>query len=260
MQEKKARVNDLKSELLHRLRDVFEKVDGARQLIEAHRSAKTYSEQIRNNIFPSISVLFDIKRSVADAKDTLEIEDVDKFRVGIHFMAAYLQALANEYKKKYPDISNMQFVHEKIKAEARDRFVTKALQGKENLTNDELSINSIPQPPTWVWDTIKELPYMGTFINDTYDSAYRKMFVDFYDECKRLLKGIVMKEEKEKKRLAWYDPKYIDTIHKIDDGSVNASLIDILIKELDKKIAESKEKNNVKTASVQQLVEIYESD
>lgn len=108
--EKKLRKKEFSLEMLNHLRKAFDAVDGARLLIEAHKSAKTYGEKMRENIIPVIVSLYDIKRSLVDSVDM--IEDADKLkslRINIHYMIAYLQALADEYKETYPDISNWQY-------------------------------------------------------------------------------------------------------------------------------------------------------
>ena len=191
---KRDKIAAFKSMNVQALRKVFDQVDSARLLIEAHQSAKTYGEKMQQNIYPSIVTLFDIKRGLVDSKDMLEPNNLLQLRVNIHYMIAYLQALANEYKKHYSTISHKQFLHEELKETQGVIFVSELIKefpddyfSSKRLMSAEV-VKKIQQPPKWVWEAIQELTHMGLFIKDKYDSPYRKMFVDFYEHSKKILK------------------------------------------------------------------------
>ncbi|WP_273566084.1 hypothetical protein [Maribacter halichondriae] len=242
--KKREKIKKFKAELLYRLQKIYDSVDGARLLIEAHKSAKTYSERIRLNIIPSITALFDIKRNLVGSEDMMKgkEEKLKQLRLYIHYLIAYLQVLADEYKTDYPAISNRQFLHERLKERAGEDFVKKMVETHpESYFSSEVLLSEkthqlIQQPPKWVWKAIQDLPHMGQFITDDYDSPYRKMFVDFYEACKKLLK------DKEIIKLPeWYDVEHMNSMDDIDKriekGLIKQddSLVDTLVGYLNKK-------------------------
>lgn len=236
-QEEKSK--EFKVGILNQLRKVFDNVDGARLLIEAHKSAKTYSEKMQENIIPSIVTLFDIKRSLVDSGKIMEEEELLQLRLNIHYIIAYLQVLANEYKTDYPSISNKQFLHEKLKEKAREIFVEKLVNNhpKDFYSSEVLSSSevkeTIKEPPRWVWDSILGLKYMGLFIEDDYNGPYRKMFVDFYERSKKTLK-----DQPDAKIPDWYREEHLEKMKEIDklikEGELRQgdSLVAILVEYL----------------------------
>jgi hypothetical protein len=242
-QEEKSK--EFKAGILNQLRKVFDNVDGARLLIEAHKSAKTYSEEMQQSIIPSVVTLLDIKRSLVDSDTLMEEGKLLQLRLDIHYMMAYLKALANEYKDKYPSISYKQFLHEKLKERAREIFVEELVRdhlkdfySSEVLSSDEIT-QKIKNPPTWVWDSILHLQQMGFFIQDEIKLPYRKMFIEFYEHAKKILKDIDSTKHPE-----WYQEAHLKEMLKIDkareDGNLTEddSLVNTLIKYLEDKTEE----------------------
>jgi hypothetical protein len=205
---------EFKLTVLNQLRKVFDDVDSARLIMEAHKSAKTYSEKMQQNIIPSIVTLYDVKRSLVDSVGIFEEDKLQQLRVNIHYMIAYLQALANEYKKGYLEISNKQFQHEKLKEESRKRFIDYLIEKypEKYYTDAILTKETVPEAPTWVWRSILELEHMNLFIEDTYDSPYRKMFVDFYEHCKKILKDQEVEKVPDWLREGGEDKKDLESI------------------------------------------------
>lgn len=236
------KTREFKLNLLNQLRKVFDNVDSARLVMEAHKSAKTYSEKMQLNIIPSIVTLFDIKRSLVDSKEMLDKEKLLQLRINIHYMIAYLQALANEYRDMCPAISNQQFLHEKLKEKAAEKFIVNIIHQYPNdfysdkaLSSQEI-LDKIIQPPQWIWDSILGLKNMGLFIKYEFTSPYRKMFVEFYENCKKILK-----EQDYSKMPAWYRKEYCETMIEIDErarkGVLNQgdNLVNELVKYLESK-------------------------
>ena len=239
------RSKEFKVGILNQLRKVFDNVDGARLLIEAHKSAKTYSEEMQQNIIPSVVTLLDIKRSLLDSGTMMKECKLLQLRVDIHYMMAYLKALANEYKDEYPSISNKQFHHEKLKEKARETFVEELVRdypedfySSEVLSSDEIA-QKIKNPPTWVWNSILKLRQMGFFIQDEIKLPYRKMFIEFYEHAKKILKNIDNTELPK-----WYDEAHlkemqrIDRLRKAGELTDDDSLVNTLIKYLEDKTEE----------------------
>ena len=241
-------VKEFKDGLLNDLRSIFDKVDVARLLINAHKSAKTYGQMIRENILPSIVGLYDIKRSLRDAPDLIASDRILQIRVFLHFMIAYLQALVNEYEANYPELSRRQLFEEEIKKQTKEKFVRMEMEKvqdffQENPFSDH---KVLPELPRLSWSRMEELVITRDFIDDSFESGYRKMFVNFYEYSKRLLKGQEVKHFSD----CWYDEKYQEDLvaldRKVQQGetiteadSVVAKLIGLLETNLSKKRVET---------------------
>ena len=234
-EDKKAAQNEFRNELLNRLRKIFDAIDSARLLIEAHKSAKTYGDKMRDSVIPSIVALYDIKRSLADSVDMMEIEKIKHLRLSLHYMIAYLQALANEFKNEYLEISNSQSYEEEWKKQTKEKLIRSLLSDDKKEISRDVFSSAIKsgKTPVKAWQQIEQLPLMGRFIEDTYDSLYRKLFIDFYEYAKRILKDQETKRLPEK-----FNAAYLITLDEIDlkkstgEITVNDSLVNRIIKDL----------------------------
>jgi hypothetical protein len=226
LQQKK--VMEFRGELLNRLRSVFDKVDSSRLLIEAHKSARTYGEQIRANIIPSISSLYDIKRSLVDAKKMADKNSLAYLRISLHYMIAYLKVLSEEYKHDYLEISNLQYFQEAAKEKQKEQF-------KQQFERDkEASFSSLPKPPDVAWQRIIASKYISDFLSDKFDAQYYKCFIDPYEYCKKILKGTSPADQTP----SWLNIEYLKTLDDIDNkrtaGAIRESdnLVSKIMKEV----------------------------
>jgi hypothetical protein len=192
-------VKQLKEDNLQRLRKVFDQVDSSRLLIEAHKSAKTYGEQIRQAIIPSVVTLYDIKRSLVDAGDKLDKEALLDLRVHIHYMIAYLKALTEEFKSTYLDHSRKQAMQESMKEKIRQKFLVEFdifLAAGLNQKNQAHRLsefinqkqNSQLLLPNFAWEHIIKLHFLHDFLSDNRESQYTLLFIYHYEESKKILK------------------------------------------------------------------------
>lgn len=249
------KTKDFKSSMINQLRNVFDQVDGSRLLIEAHKSARTYSERIQQDIIPSIVTLFDMKRSLFDSDYSLGEKYHDELRLSLHYMIAYLKALANEYRDKYPAISNKQYQFEKLKNKASENFITLLTERYPDnfysdtvLLSDEM-LEMMPQSPLWVWNEIKSLPHMGAFIGDDSTGPYHKMFVEFYEHSKKILKGIKPKQDGYP---LWYEERDMQRMKEITwnirHGITGDSLVNEMVNTIPERI--KKHKSEIPSAPV----------
>lgn len=220
-----------KKDILDRVRQVFDKVDTSRLLINAHRSAKTYSEQMRSNIIPSIPVLFDIKRTLVGSGGILRLSEneITLLRIDIHYMVAYLTVLSKEYEENYLYISRLQYFQEAAKEEIKKRF--------QNSYNDK-SLENLPALPDITWKKITALKHMEDFLSDSYDRKYNTAFTDRFDSIKKILRGLYTKEEVADKLTK--EHLYVDQLR---------------IQDQEKKKEDGKEKKEETTASDQNSTE-----
>ena len=200
--DKEDSIKKFKQDILSQLRNIYDEVELSRLLIESHKSAKTYGERIRQSIIPSKIALYDIKRTLADTTEGIPQKKLEKMRLSVHFMIAYLQSLAQEYKNKYHEISNLQAYQEGVKKRSIQIFSELLLsnKGKEideikklrNVIEDvknSVKATNIPKRLSIVWRTFEELQYLKDFINADVSSNYYKFFIDQYEYCKRIIRS-----------------------------------------------------------------------
>jgi hypothetical protein len=96
--------------LLADLRLVHDRAESARLLIAAHRSAKTYGEQMRDLIGCQV-VLLKVKRILDVRRDS---DRQDQFTEPIAHMVGYLRALQEEYRDHYKTVSDCQRYDEQV--------------------------------------------------------------------------------------------------------------------------------------------------
>lgn len=225
--ERNEKRREFTHELLVRLRDINDQVELSRILIESHKSAKTYGEQIRENIIPSNIVLLDLRRSLDDADLLISAEKIPYLRISIHYMMAYLRVLILEYQERYLPLSNKQTYQEGIKDRLKIAFAERVFKLYE-AENDYETFNQIllgeefPEPISVVWHDIEELPALRDFLSEGIHSNFYRLFRQHYEFCKKLLR--------DKKRvglltLPWtFDAKYIAYLEEIDEKRVNSKL------------------------------------
>ena len=207
---------EFKVQLLNQVRRVFDAVGGARLLIEAHESAKTYGEQMREKIISSIPALYDVKRSLLDSRNVFGDEQLKRLRLSLHYMIAYLKALSEEYAENYLQISNIQYFQEALREKAKESFQN--LLGndfdsfKEKLkSNDFFEKTGIPDPPEFAWNKILMLNNLKDFLTNDHHSKYNKYFIGNYEYSKKILKGILPGKKEP------FNPDYLIKLEEIDD-------------------------------------------
>jgi small basic protein len=99
---------DFIANVLSDLKAVYDRVDRARTLIKARRSAKTYGEEMLNLIEARVTL-----KNVDRALRTDERkEKIVKVLGEVEFMDSYLRGLLNEYEEHYKDVSLSQSIFE----------------------------------------------------------------------------------------------------------------------------------------------------
>jgi hypothetical protein len=109
---------ELRRAVIAQLRNVHDQVKAAALLIKAHRSARTYGEQMRRLIEVRVHLL-DARRTVVAEPRSFEGEDKVLISL-IDAAAGYLANLTTEYEGQYLRVSKVQlFSHEWDVAQAR---------------------------------------------------------------------------------------------------------------------------------------------
>ncbi|MEO0337788.1 MAG: hypothetical protein AAF242_01105 [Bacteroidota bacterium] len=173
-------------------------------MIQSHRSAKTYGDQIRQRIMPGEIALQDYKRELIELLDQAPIRYPAELQISLTYMAAYLSALIKEFAHHYVDIANLQNYQDVLARRRRTIFadvLENQDQAKEEEDNkqiflaqtDQLFQNQVvPDRMEVVWEAMERLDYIWDFIDDLRDekgktSLYQTFFVDHHFHCLRIL-------------------------------------------------------------------------
>lgn len=187
------------------LQRAYDDVELSRILIKSHKSGKTYGEQIRNKIMPSLISLQDSRRNLEYVDDENLNENLLPLKVSINYMIAYLSVLVEEFEDNYLSISNLQSYQDIVATKLRSVF-TELKEGEYddvfksgkrddimNKLKDLLDQKEIPPSIEVVWEALDNLPYLSDFINELRDikgrkSMYNQYFLQHYIHCKKILK------------------------------------------------------------------------
>lgn len=205
-QEKREKNKLFRWEMQSKLQEAHDNVELARILIKSHRSGKTYGEQIRNRIMPSLISLQDFKRRLAHAEDRQLVKNLEYLQVSLTYMIAYLSVLIEEFETSYLKISNLQNYQDALATRMRTLF-TEVTEGKKEeaislekkrafLEEAEQLFGNIDIPSNIevVWQAMEELDYIWDFIDELRNaegakSLYHQHFLLHYFHCLKILKA-----------------------------------------------------------------------
>lgn len=169
--------------VLSDFKSVYDKVERARLLIEAHRTAKTYGEQMRE-LIGGIVTLHNIKRALNPEFPTLAIE----LKPCINEMNTFIKTLLDEYRDNYKRISVLQSIDE-----AKKEILKKQ---KESASRPKISSDEIPSS---AWKEIQKLKKLEVLRDDNHFKIYESEFLTYLDQASEILrKRIPVKEENKK--------------------------------------------------------------
>jgi hypothetical protein len=165
--EKRAEQVRFTSAVLADLKAVYDRVERARIVLGAHRSAKTYGDEMRDLIDARVQLL-NVERALKAGTSGISAEREEGVRSAVDSMEQYLARLTDEFHLEYKEISDEQRVHE-----AR---IKKLLDSVDDSTR---------LPENKPWDAIRRLDGLSDFIDGP---GYRASFVDPLDNASRLLR------------------------------------------------------------------------
>lgn len=150
------------------LKSVYDRVERARQLIRAHRSVKTYGEEMRDIIEARVKLKNVVRALENRPGDGDAISGIGK---NIEKMENFLTDLTLEFEDNYKEFSVSQRYYE-----ARAANLAKAFgEG-----GDPAPLKNEP------WNKLQSLPKLMTFLEK--GDAYERDFVDQLDNATRLLR------------------------------------------------------------------------
>lgn len=157
--------------VLSDFKSVYDKVEKARLLIQAHRTAKTYGEQMRE-LIECIVTLHNIKRALNPEFPKLQ----EKLNPCIKAMNIFIKDLLNEYRDNYKRISVLQEIDQKKKEELIDKKIKDS--------NSEIKDIDIPSS---AWIQIENLPKLNAIKEEKF-SEYKSNFLVHLDKASEILR------------------------------------------------------------------------
>lgn len=155
------------SAMLADLKAVYDRVERARIVLSAHRSARTYGDEMRDLIDARVQLL-NVERALEAGTSGITPGREEGVRSAVATMEQYLAKLTEEFQSEYKEISDAQRVHE-----AR---VKKIL--------DDVNY-STTLPENKPWEKLQKLEGLSDFIAGR---GYAQEFVHHLDEASRLLR------------------------------------------------------------------------
>jgi hypothetical protein len=161
------------------LKSVYDRVERVRILIEAHRSALTYGDEMRDLIDAEVQ-LRNVIRALDQGTSGILEGHLEDARRAVRSMEGYLKSLTAEFRDKYKGIADKQRIYE--------------AEFKRLLEDDKQVDWSTVQPPaSKAWADIEKLPNLRGFREYTdreeYATGYGLQFVGALDLASWILRA-----------------------------------------------------------------------
>jgi hypothetical protein len=156
------------------LKSVYDRVARARILIPAHKSVKTYGEEMRDLIEARVQ-LRNVTRALERRAEGIDEKSRDEITCRIHQMETYLETLTSEFRDNYKELSDKQRGYEE-----RTEVILKRFAEAEGIEDP-------PDLPRFVWDSIARLEKLSDFVGEAI--AYKTHFEIPLDDASELLRN-----------------------------------------------------------------------
>lgn len=156
------------------LKKVYDHVERARLLIPAHRSAKTYGDEMREDVTAGVVQLRNVIRALKGRVAGVPVRLQERVRPEVETMENYLIELMDEFRAEYKSLADLQRFHE-----SRAEKLAKAFAE---------GIADIPQAqmPAFVWTAVERLPRLAEFMQG--GPRYKTRFIDPLDAASEALR------------------------------------------------------------------------
>jgi hypothetical protein len=183
---RRAADQELRRALIAQLRDVHDQVKSAALLIKAHKSARTYGEQMRRLIEVRVQLL-GVRRAITAERRPFRA-GAEPLEAAIHTAAGYLEKLTTEYEHHYLRISKIQsYSYEWDQAQARKAAQSDAPPAPENMKSSTVPWNELTGPAFERLAALREA-------NDDASQVHRAGFSDPLGTAIDLLRDLNEKE------------------------------------------------------------------
>jgi len=134
------------------LKKVYDHVERARLLIPAHQSAKTYGDEMREDVTSGVVQLRNVIRALQGRVAGVPVGLQQLVRPEVAEMKRYLLELMEEFCGEYKHLADLQRFHE-----SRAEKLAKAFaEGSADIPQEQM--------PTFVWSAVKQLPRLAEFM------------------------------------------------------------------------------------------------
>lgn len=162
------------SNLLADLKGVYDRTARSQLLISAHKSARTYGDELRGLIDATVQ-LHNVHRALEGRADGVAEGTVTGVKQQVSLMRAYLDGLTGEFRESYKPIADDQRSYE-ARADALVKKFGEATDGA-----------AAPSLPSFVWDRIVQLPRLKDFIDN--GAAFTSQFDEPLRKATSLLRA-----------------------------------------------------------------------
>ena len=156
------------SNVLADLKSVYDRVARARVLIPAHKSVKTYGDEMRALIEARVQ-LRNVTRALERRADGMDDAARANVTTLVRLMESYLETLTCEFRDNYKALSDRQRSYE-----ARANVLVKRFA-------EDDARPPLPELPGFVWDSISRLDKLSDFIGPA--QQYRESFEEPLDDA-----------------------------------------------------------------------------
>jgi hypothetical protein len=165
---------DFVANVLADLKGVYDRVGRAGTLIPAHKSVKTYGDEMRDMIEARVQ-LRNITRALERRAEGVSEAVRKAVTFHVNQMKQYLDELTGEFRDHYKALSDKQRGYEERTKVMLKRYA------------DESSEEQPPQLPGFVWDSLSRLPMLEDFI--AWGQKYTRGFEEPLDAASALLRN-----------------------------------------------------------------------
>ena len=155
------------------LKAVYDRVARARVLIPAHKSVKTYGDEMRNLIEARVQLRNVTRALERRAEGIIDDTGEDITRL-VSQMEKYLETLTCEFRDNYKPLSDKQRAYEE-----RTKVMLKHFAESEG--------DLVPTLPDFVWESIAHLKRLSDFIGEAKE--YEDCFENPLDDASELLRN-----------------------------------------------------------------------
>lgn len=156
------------------LKKVYDHVERARLLIPAHQSAKTYGDEMREDVTAGVVQLRNVIRALQGRVAGVPVWLQERVRPQVEMMKDYLIVLTDEFRAEYKPLADLQRFHERKADELAKAFA----EGGSDMPQEQM--------PAFVWTAVERLPRLAEFMQG--GPGYETRFIGPLDAASEALR------------------------------------------------------------------------
>lgn len=156
------------------LKKVYDHVERARLLIPAHQSAKTYGDEMREDVTAGVVQLRNVIRALQGRVAGVPVGLQECVRPQVETMKDYLIELTDEFRAEYKPLADLQRFHE----QKADKLAKAFAEGSSDMPHEQM--------PVFVWTAVERLPRLAEFMQG--GPGYETRFIGPLDNASKELR------------------------------------------------------------------------